>query len=196
MVKNKPEGNPLQLANGVAYLIPNDKIPIPSQLIWIRYMAGDTAELLKVASSLEELGALLPASCVWLASPLYYTEKLKSVIGKTPYFVASLPGLAGEELESAVELIRLEHRSQKLLNNVVSKSNAHHAFKAASENHAETAAKLENTLRELWAEPDATLKGVAQTLTNRRIPTSTGAAVWHATQVRRLLVKLGIDTKR
>lgn len=190
---NKPTASPFSLAKGVALLIPNDKkIPVPSQLIWIRHMAGDGQGVMTVVDSLKELEALLPASCVWVASPLYVTKELRKTIGETPLFVASLPGLEGKELDDAIDIIQFEYRSQKLLSNAVSRNNALKASAKAAENFSETAANLESILRKLWKEEGATLKNVAQQLTNMRIPTSTGADVWHATQVRRLLMKLGL----
>lgn len=191
---NKPTASsPFSLVKGIALLIPNDKkIPVPSQLIWIRHMAGDGQGVMTVVDSLKELEALLPASCVWVASPLYVTKELRKTIGETPLFVASLPGLEGKELDDAIEIIQFEYRSQKLLSNAVSRNNALKASAKAAENFSETAANLESILRKLWAEEGATLKNVAQQLTNMRIPTSTGSDLWHATQVRRLLMKLGL----
>lgn len=190
---NKPTASPFSLVKGVALLIPNDKkIPVPSQLIWIRHMAGDAKGVMRVIDSLPELEASLPASAVWVASPLYVTEAFLATIGQTPYFVASLAGFEGEMLADAVKIIRFEHQQQKLLSNAVSRNNALKASAKAAENFSETAANLESILRKLWKEEGATLKNVAQQLTNMRIPTSTGADVWHATQVRRLLMKLGL----
>lgn len=190
---NKPTASPFSLVKGVALLIPNDKkIPVPSQLIWIRHMAGDGQGVMTVVDSLKELEASLPASCVWVASPLYVTKELRKIIGETPLFVASLPGMEGKPLDDAITLIQFEQQQQKLLSNAVSRNNAVKASAKAAENFSATAKNLEDTLRKLWAEEGATLKNVAQSLTNMRVPTSTGADVWHATQVRRLLMKLGL----
>lgn len=193
MSGNKPTASsPFSLVKGIAYLVPSAKIPAPSQLVWIRHMAGDAKGVMRVVDSIQELEASLPASAIWVASPLYITEAFLATIGQTPYFVASLPGFEGEMLSDAVKIVRFEHQQQKLLSNAVSRANAMRASAKAAENFSETAKNLEDTLRKLWKQPDATLKNVAQQLTNMRIPTSTGADVWHATQVRRLLMKLGL----
>lgn len=193
MSGNKPTASsPFSLVKGIAYLVPSAKIPAPSQLVWIRHMAGDAKGVMRVVDSLPELEASLPASAVWVASPLYVTETFLKTIRQTPYFVASLPGFEGGMLADAVKIVRFEHQQQKLLANAVSRNNALKASAKAAENFSETAKNLEDTLRKLWKEEGATLKNVAQRLTDMRVPTSSGADIWHATQVRRLLLKLGL----
>lgn len=189
---DKPTANPLALSKGVALLIPSEKVPVPSQLIWIRSAAQDTTESLRIASSFKEMKALLPASVVWIAEPLYASEELFKIIGDTPLMVASLPGYKGKDLHRAIETFHFHARAAKHLGKEVRIHTVANSARPAAENHAEVALKLEKTLRELWKADGATLLGVAKELTNRRVPTASGAAVWHPTQVKRLLVKLGI----
>lgn len=189
---DKPTANPLTLSTGIALLIPNEKVPVPSQLIWIRSAAQDTTESLRIASSIKELKDLLPASVVWVAEPLYASEELFKLIRDTRLMVASLPGYEGQDLHRAIETFHVHARAAKHLGKMVRIHTVANSARPAAENHAEVALKLENTLKELWKKEGATLLGVAKELTNRRVPTASGAAVWHPTQVRRLLVKLGI----
>lgn len=187
--KAKPKGIALR---GIALLDPKSTIPVPSQEIWIRHSAGDKLEFLRVAESLEELEALLPASVIWVASPDSVTNDVRKLVGNTPIRVASLPGYDGKALADALQAFELHKQTVKDLNRIVRTSNSRHAHKEASENHAAKAAELEGILRTLVKEEGATLLGIAKTLTNQRVPTSTGASVWHPTQVRRLLLKLGL----
>lgn len=143
-------------------------------------------------SELKKLQKKAEVSQVWIASAEYATPELWKSIDPLPLNVASLPGLEGDELRQACEWVLLHVEQGKNLAEGVKKFNAHYAFEKSKANAEDTTKRLENVLRELYAQPGQNLSSIALELQNRKIKTPRGGDSWHATQVRRQLVNLGL----
>lgn len=170
-------------------------MPVLSQEAWCRQAAEDKPPQMPAVSSLSELKKLqknAEVSQVWIASAEYATPELWRSIDPLPLKVASLPGLEGDELRQACSWVLLHTEQSKKLAEKVKTFNAHHAY-SKNQADAEVATKrLESVLRELYAQPGQNLSSIALELQNRKIKTPRGGDSWHATQVRRQLVNLGL----
>lgn len=170
-------------------------MPVLSQEAWCRQAAEDKPPVMPSVESLDELKKLqkkAEVSQVWIASAEYATPELWKSIDPLPLNVASLPGLEGDELRQACEWVVLHTEQSRKLALTVKNFNAHHAY-SKNQADAEVATKrLENVLRELYAQPEHNLSSIALELQNRKIKTPRGGDSWHATQVRRQLINLGL----
>lgn len=170
-------------------------MPVLSQEAWCRQAAEDKPPVMLPVDSLEALKRLrkkAEVSEVWVASAEYVSRDVWKSIDPLPIRVASLPELEGDELRQACEWVRLHTEQSRKLALTVKNFNAHHAY-SKNQADAEAATKrLENVLRELYAQPGHNLSSIALELQNRKIKTPRGGESWHATQVRRQLVNLGL----
>ena len=170
-------------------------MPVLSQEAWCRQAAEDKPPVMPSVESLDELKKLRKKQDVtqlWVSSAEYVTRDVWKSIDPLPLKVASLPGLEGDELLQACSWVLLHTQQSKNLAEKVKTFNAHHAY-SKNQADAEVATKrLENVLRELYAQPEHNLSSIAVELQNRKIKTPRGGDSWHATQVRRQLINLGL----
>ncbi|WP_454252845.1 hypothetical protein [Pseudomonas sp. Marseille-Q7302] len=170
-------------------------MPVLSQEAWCRQAAEDKPPVMPSVESLDELRRLRKkqdVTQVWVSSAEYVTRDVWKSIDPHSLKVASLPGLEGDELRQACSWVLLHTEQSRKLAEKVKTFNAHHAY-SKNQADAEVATKrLENVLRELYAQPGQNLSSIALELQNRKIKTPRGGDSWHATQVRRQLVNLGL----